>query len=378
MGDFDLTVVGSGVIGLAAAWRLGAAGWRVVIVDPHPGRGASYAAAGMLAPVTEAAYGEEEHLNLALRSAKHWPGLAAELEAASGLGIGFEQCGTLLVGADASDRLFLERLGEFHHSLGLDSRWCRASECRTLEPLLAPTIAGGLFAQGDQQVDNRRLLAALATAAERLGVTFLREQVSQLARTDGAVTGVRTREGSTVSSRRTLVAGGVASGLLAAEELPPPQPVKGQILRLRTPELGPRLTRTLRAIVGGSSVYIVPRADGRVVVGATAEEHPAARQVTVGGVYELLRDASQILPALKEYELLETYAAARPGSPDNAPIVGATTTPGLFVATGHYRNGILLTPVTLEVLTAILLDGAAPSWADALSPARFAGVTTAP
>ena len=371
MARYDLAVVGSGVIGLSAAWRLAARGAAVALVDPHPGRGASYAAAGMLAPVTEASYGEEELVALSLRSAAAWPALADELEEASDLPVGLVRSGTLLVGSDASDRAYLTQLLEFHQRLGLDSSWCLPSECRELEPLLAPAVAGGLYAAGDQQIDNRRLLGALAVAARRAGVEFVAAAASALLEADGAVCGVCTTAGD-LSAEQVLLANGTATPSLAGAFLPPARPVKGQILRLRTPSGGPSLSRTLRAVVAGSSVYIVPRADGRVVVGVTVEEHGAAGTVTAGGVYELLRDATRVLPALKEFELLEAFAAARPGSPDNAPIVGATPRRGLFVATGHYRHGILLTPVTLEVLEAVLRGEEAPEWAAPLSPGRFA------
>ncbi|HVB06539.1 MAG TPA: glycine oxidase ThiO [Acidimicrobiales bacterium] len=372
MAALDLAVVGSGVVGLTAAWRLASTGQRVVVVDAHPGRGASYAAAGMIAPVTEAAFGEEAVTAIALRAADGWPAFAAALEQASGFSVGLEQRGTLLVAADRSDRAQLEQLLEYHRELGLDSRWCRASECRSLEPLLDPAISGGLFAAGDRQVDNRRLLAALATAAAGAGATFLTDEVVSLIEDEGGVCGVRTRGGRELAAARTLLASGAALTPFAPADLPQPRPVKGQILRLRTPAAGPWLSRTVRAVVRGQSVYVVPRGDGRVVVGATVEEHGDPRRVTVGGVYELLRDAVQVLPALKEFELLESFAAARPGSPDNAPLVGATSIPGLYLATGHYRHGILLAPVTAAVLEAVLSGTAPPAWSTPLDPARFA------
>jgi glycine oxidase len=342
---YDLLVVGAGVIGLAAAWQEAGRGARVALVDPHPGRGASYAAAGMLAPVTEAAFGEEGLVEFSLHSAAAWPAFAEAIERESGLPVGLVRSGTLLVGVDASDRDFLEQLQNFHARLGLESRFCLPSECRTHEPLLAAAISGGLFVPDDLQVDNRRLLAALAVAARRAGVEEVRARVLAIDDEKGAITGATTELGA-ISAARVLIAAGAATPELVGQQVAPVSAVKGQILRLRTPEQGPSLSRTVRAIVEGRSIYIVPRGDGRVVVGATVETRGEAGTTTVGGVYELLRDATAVLPALKEFELLEAFAAARPGTPDNAPLIGAAATPGLFLATGHYRHGFLFAPAT--------------------------------
>ncbi|HWD24063.1 MAG TPA: FAD-dependent oxidoreductase, partial [Acidimicrobiales bacterium] len=192
---YDVAVIGSGVIGRSCAWRLAQAGRRIAIIDPFPASGASYVAAGMLAPVTEAAYGEEELVALALRSAQAWEGFAAELEEEAGLPTGYRRSGTLLVGADSSDRSHLEELYGFHKVLGLPSELVGPSRARELEPLLAPSNRGGIFAAGDAQVDNRRLLSALNTANARHGVVDFPSTALGLMMDGTRAVGVRTIDG---------------------------------------------------------------------------------------------------------------------------------------------------------------------------------------
>jgi glycine oxidase len=370
----DVAVIGSGVIGRTCAWRLQRAGFEVTVFDPHPASGATYVAAGMLAPVTEAVYGEQAVVELALRAAESWPGFAAELWAESGLDCGYRRDGTLLVAADASDRAHLDELQAFHHQLGLDSVRVGPTQARELEPLLAPGQRGGIFAAGDAQVDNRRLLAALFAACRRHGVQERRETVRRLLTDGSAVTGLETESGTYRASMVLLAAGyrSIAIGGLDERFVPPTRPVKGQIMRLRARPGAPELSVTVRALVAGSSIYVVPRGDGRVVVGATMEELGPDETVTAGGVYQLLRDALRVLPALAEYELVEAQAGLRPGSPDNAAIVGETGLPGLAVATGHHRNGILFAPTTAEAILSLIEQGTVPAFASPLSPQRFA------
>lgn len=372
MASYDVVVIGAGVIGLSAAWTLARDGRSVAIVDPYPGRGASYVAAGMLAPVTEAAYGEESVVALALRSARAWPSFAASLEGASDLSVGYRANGTLLIGADAGDQAYLEALYGFQRQLGLASQWFLPSQARAVEPLLSSAVRAAIFAPEDAQVDNRRLLAALAEACRRSGASLLTSQVSAITSSKGCVSGV-VADGAALAAPLVVLAAGHRSGAIAgfpADDVPALRPVKGQILRLRTPARGPALETTVRAVVAGNSVYVVPRADGQVVLGATVEEH-ADVTTTVGGAYALMRDALRVLPALGEYELVEVSAGLRPGSFDNAALVGSTSIDGLLLATGHYRNGILLAPVTSEILSELVNSGTTPEWAAPLSPRRF-------
>jgi glycine oxidase len=368
----DAVVVGGGVIGLGIAWRATQAGMTVTVVDEAPGRGASWAAAGMLAPVTELHYGEDELLALNLASAARWPGFAAEVEEASGQPVGYRPGGTLAVARDADDNAALEDLYRFQLRCGLDVQRLRSRECRQLEPGLHPSIRGGVLAAGDHQVDNRALVLALLGACERAGVRMLAGRVAELATQDDRVTGVVLAGGEARSAGTVVLAAGCWSGGLgglAAEALPPVRPVKGQLLYLRGPADQPLCSGNVR----GLEVYVVPRGDGRLVVGATVEEQGFDTRVTAGSVHDLLRAAMELLPDVAELELLETVVGLRPGSPDNAPMLGPAGPEGLVVATGHYRNGILLTPVTADAVAELLATGQVPELIAPFGPGRFAG-----
>ncbi|SFC73035.1 glycine oxidase [Streptomyces aidingensis] len=376
----DVLVIGGGVIGLVTAWRAAQRGLRVTVVDPSPGGGAAQVAAGMLAAVTELHYGEEALLELNLASARAYPEFAAELAEVSGQDIGYRACGTLAVALDADDRAQLRELHALQQRCGLEAQWLSGRECRRLEPMLAPGVRGGLRVDGDHQADPRLLTAALVTACRRTGVEFRRTRAGKLlcSAAGGRATGVELADGGRLGAGRVVLAGGSRSGMLAGlpEELRPAvRPVKGQVVRVRMPQSRPPfLSRTVRAVVRGSSVYLVPRRSGELVIGATSEEQGWDTTVTAGGVYQLLRDAHELVPGLTELPLAETRAGLRPGTPDNAPLLGPSGLDGLLLATGHYRNGILLAPVTGEILAEVLTEGELPGRWQAFSPMRFAGV----
>ncbi|MEU0811102.1 glycine oxidase ThiO [Streptomyces sp. NPDC005970] len=374
-GSYDALVIGGGVIGLVTAWRAALRGLRTAVADPAPGGGAAQVAAGMLAAVTELHYGEQTLLALNLASARRYPDFVAELEEASGQDVGYRACGTLAVAFDPDDRAQLRELHDFQRRLGLESQWLTGRECRRLEPMLAPGVRGGLRVDGDHQVDPRRLAAALLTACERAGVVFHRSRAERLTLSADRATGAELADGTRLAAERTVLAAGSLSGRLAGvpeDALPPVRPVKGQVLRLRVPPAyAPFLSRTVRAEVRGGHVYLVPRENGELVVGATSEELGWDTTVTAGGVYELLRDAHELVPGITELPLVETCAGLRPGSPDNAPLLGPSALPGLSVATGHYRNGVLLTPVTGDVMAEVLTRGELPDEARPFSPRRF-------
>ena len=379
----DVLVVGGGVIGLAVAWRSAQRGLGVTVLDPDPGHGANQVAAGMLAPVTELQYGEEDLLRLGIASNERYAGFAAELAEAAGTDLGYRACGTLAVALDADDRAELRELHAFQQRLGLASEWLTGRECRRLEPMLAPSVRGGLLVSGDHQVDGRRLGAALVLACARAGVRLHRSRAAELTVRGGRATGALAEDGTVLAAGQTVVAAGSWSGELpgvpAGARLPV-RPVKGQILRLRmdSPFGQPFLSRNVRALVRGGHLYLVPRADGELVVGATMEEQGFDTTVTAGGVYELLRDAHELVPGITELPLVESSAGLRPGSPDNAPLLGPTALPGLVAATGHHRNGVLLTPVTADALADYLTTGSLPAEAAPFTPARFAAPDAGP
>lgn len=369
----QIAIIGAGVIGLATAWRAAQGGAAVTLVDPAPASGASSVAAGMLTPVSELSYGEEPLLRLGLASRDRYGAFAAELAEATGLDTGYRDDGTLQVAFDADDLKVLEDLRAFQESLGIPVEALTGRECRRAEPMLAPGVRGGLLAPEDGSVDPRRLAPALLAAGERLGVRLVRRRAEGLLVERDAAAGVRLDDGAEIRADRVLLAAGPWSGDLEglpAGTVPPVRPVKGQVIRLRTPV--PFLRRTTRGLVKGSSVYLVPRADGEIVIGATQEELGFDTRVTAGGLWELLRDARELLPGLTELEFAEVTAGLRPGSPDNAPLMGPTGLPGLYLGTGHFRNGILLAPVSADALAAMLLDGPVPEVAAPFSPARFA------
>ncbi|MEU8710632.1 MULTISPECIES: glycine oxidase ThiO [unclassified Streptomyces] len=374
----DVLVIGGGIIGLVTAWRSAQRGLATAVADPEPGGGAAQVAAGMLAAVTELHHGEQTLLGLNLASARRYPGFAAELTELTGHDLGYRRCGTLAVALDADDRAHLRDLHALQQRSGLDSAWLSGRECRRLEPMLAPGVRGGLRVDGDHQIDPRRLAAALVTACERAGVVFHRDWAERLEVVRERATGAVTRAGRRLAADRVVLAGGSLSGRLAGvpeDVLPPVRPVKGQVLRLTVPaRYAPFLSRTVRAVVRGGHLYLVPRENGELVVGATSEELGWDTTVTAGGVYELLRDAHELVPGITELPLTETRAGLRPGSPDNAPLLGPTRLDGLLLATGHHRNGVLLTPVTGDVMAELLTGGEPPEEARPFTPKRFGPV----
>lgn len=379
-GTSDVLVIGGGIIGLVTAWRAAQRGFTTALLDPEPGGGAAQVAAGMLAAVTELHYGEQTLLGLNLASADRYPDFVAELTEATGQDLGYRRCGTLAVALDADDRAHLRELHALQRQSGLDSEWLSGRECRRLEPMLAPGVRGGLRVDGDHQVDPRRLAKALVTACERAGVVFHRTWAERLTVVRDRAAGVVTADGTELSAGQVVLAAGSLSGRLAGVPdavLPPVRPVKGQVLRLTVPKpYAPFLSRTVRAVVRGSHVYLVPRENGELVVGATNEELGWDTTVTAGGVYELLRDAHELVPGITELPLTETRAGLRPGSPDNAPLLGPTELDGLLLATGHYRNGVLLTPVTGDALAHALATGELPEVARPFTPKRFSPALT--
>jgi glycine oxidase len=369
----DVLVIGGGVIGLGVAWRCTQRGLKVTVVDPAPGSGASSAAAGMLAPATELHYGEQALLQLNLDSARRYPQFAAELAAASGHDVGYRRSGALVAAWDDADLANLRDLQAFGSSLGVATELLTGREIRRREPALASAVAGGLYAPDDHAVDNRRLHAALLEAVRVSGGELRRERVVALEKSATRVSGIRTDQGHAISADTVVLAAGAWSAQLpdpGGGALPPIRPVKGQTVRLRVP--GPPLLRhVIRGTIKGSPVYLVPRDDGELVVGASSEEVGFDLAPRAGAVYELLRDAQSLIPLLGEVQFGEVSTSVRPGSPDNAPIIGRSSIPGLVLATGHYRNGILLTPVTADGIADLISTGSVPDVLAGFSVDRF-------
>jgi glycine oxidase len=337
----------------------------VVLERDRLGGGASEVAAGMLAPVTEADFGEDALLELNLTAARGWPAFAEELEAAAGAGCGFRRTGALVVAADRDDTGELQRLMELHRALELPSEWLRPRECRALEPGLSPRVRGAIHAPQDHQADPVATVRALASACAAAGVDLCEGvEVCEIVQEGGAVTGARTATAE-IEAGAVVVAAGAWAGTLGAGA-PPVRPVKGQIATLRAPDpaLAPqRIVRTPRC-------YLLARGDGRIVLGASMEERGFDTTTTADGVFRLLEAALEVLPDAGELEWTGVRAGLRPGTPDNLPAIGRGQPDGLVWAAGHYRNGVLLAPLTGQ-LVADLLDGRGEPPA-AVAPARFA------
>jgi glycine oxidase len=380
-----VVVIGGGIVGLAIAWEASRRGHRVTLVDPVPAGGATHAAAGMLAPVSELHHQEESLLDLTLPSSDAYGRFTADLEAASGLGTGYHRTPTMVTAIDAADRRTLEDLRSLQSGLNLGIEELTTRQARRMEPLLGPQLTGAFLVPGDHQVDPRAMAAALhAALTEQPTVRMVEVPASALIHGDAldpsAVTGVLLESGEHIDADEVVLANGLGAadilGLPAGLELPL-RPVYGDILRLRVPEhLRPLTTLTVRGLVHGFPVYVVPRQDGTVVIGATQRENGSA-EVSAGGVYELLRDAQILIPAVAELELLEAVCRARPGTPDNAPLLGRCRHPdgsdvrGLIVATGFFRHGVLLAPITALVCADLIAGDAPDIDVERFRPDRF-------
>ncbi|MBV9629655.1 MAG: glycine oxidase ThiO [Xanthobacteraceae bacterium] len=355
-----VAIIGAGVIGLAIGWRLATRGAQVTIFDRGAaGRGASHAAAGMLAATMEAEPGEEALVALGRASHARWAAFAAELLDATRIDVELRTEGTLIVAVTGDDRAQLMHHLALQQKLNLPVEWLTASEVRRREPHLATTIAGAVLCAQDHQVDNRRLVTALREAVRRNGVTIHEHRaVAEILSSAGAATGVVLEDGQQVTADIVVLAAGAWSrgiGGLPADLRPPVRPVKGQMLALHMDPAAPLINHVICA----PGVYLVPRRDGRVLVGATVEERGFDASLTAGAMLTLLESAWRIVPSIEELQILEMWVGHRPGSRDDAPILGAGPIPGLIYATGHHRNGILLTPITADLIAALILDDVA-------------------
>jgi glycine oxidase len=326
----------------------------------------------MLAPIGELAFGEPDLLRMTLDAGELYPDFVAELEAASGVGTGYVRSGALHVALDRDEAGELRRIHDLQRALGLGAEWLPPRRCRELEPGLTPSFNGGVHAPDEAAVDPRRLTAALLAALAAEGVEVRSGvEVTEALLDGGRIEGVRADSGEELRTEAVVLASGAWSGTanwLPERARPPVRPVKGQILELRSLDGQAPCER----IVASERVYLVPRPDGRLIAGATTEERGFDSAVTAGGVHELLREAYRLLPDVAEMELVESMAGLRPGTPDNLPLIGPWMLDGLVLACGHYRNGILLAPLTGDAVAELLDCGELPAAVAAANPERLA------
>jgi glycine oxidase len=369
----EVLIVGAGVIGLGIAWRLASAGARVRVYDKgRAGGGASHAAAGMLAACAEAEPGEEPLVALGRASQALWPAFAAELQDVTGVDVELRQEGTMVLALTADDQAQILHHFEFQKQLGLPVEWINAAEVRRREPHLGSRLAGALWSPQDHQVDNRRLATALKAAAAASGVQICEHQeIRKVAVAGGRTHGVILADGTAVGADVVVVAAGAWSrdiGGLPPDARPPVRPIKGQMLALRMDARAPLITH----VVWAPGVYLVPRRNGRLIVGATVEEKGFDEALTAGGLLTLLEAAWRAVPGIEELAVEEMWVGHRPGSRDDAPILGPAGVTGLLYATGHHRNGILLAPITADAIARVVTSGVVDEAIMPFDPARFA------
>ena len=351
-----VVVIGAGVIGLGIAWRLAGRATVTVFDRGKAGSGATHAAAGMLAACCEAEPGEEALVALGRESQARWPAFAEEIKRASGIDVELRDEGTLLLALTADDQATIAHHLEFQRRLNLPLEWLSAAATRAREPHLAGKIAGALFSPQDHQVDNRKLVRALRIAAESVGATICEDRpVKEVIVQGGRAKGIALEDDTITAADIVVLAAGAWSrgiGGVPPDRRPPIRPVKGQMLALRMDASAPLVSHVLWA----PGVYLVPRRDGRLIVGGTVEEKGFDDTITAGGMLTLLEAAWRAIPAIEELPIDEVWVGHRPGSRDDAPILGLGPLDGLFYATGHHRNGILLAPVTADAMARLIID----------------------
>ena len=363
-------IVGGGVIGLGIGWKLAKSGCQVTLYERNRvGRGASWAAAGMLSPLAEAHAQEPELLKLGLDSSNYYPGWVDELEKESQISIDYRRQGTLMVALDRDDRADLQHHFEMQKGFDLPVEWLTGNQARTLEPSLSPRVVAAIRCSSDLQVNSRLMIAALTVAFQKAGGQLLEQKsVAQVEVRGQQAVGIRTGLELVPAEVVVLAAGAWLSKIGGLPEFYQSliRPVKGQILGLQMDE-EPIISHDIHA----PNAYLVPRSNGSLIVGATVEEQGFDTNMTAGGVFELLRGAWETLPGIYDFPIVDTFAGLRPASQDNAPILGLTPISGLIFAAGHFRKGILLTPVTSNEISRLILTGSASEVIKPFNISRF-------
>lgn len=372
-----IVIVGGGVSGLAIGWRLAQAGQNVTVFERNKaGMESTWAAAGMLAPQIEAEYGEEMLLPLAMASHKIWPDFSKELKAETGISIDHRREGTIQVSLDRDEQEQLDHRFSFLSRNQLEVEKLSAYEVRRLEPHISRAVTGGIYSPQDHQVDNRALAVALQIAFEKAG-GILREQcsVEEIVIEKDYVTGIVVNGEKITVDHVVVAAGAWSRNIPGIPEIsrPPVRPLKGQMVALEMPKSAPLISHVIwgpgNSIV--SNVYLAPKSDGRLILGATVEEMGFDKRMTGGGLLEILRAAWEVLPGIYDLPVIDSWSGLRPASRDDAPILGSSGIGGLTYATGHHRNGILLSPITASEISSYIIEGKGSNLIDSFSVGRF-------
>lgn len=364
----DVLIIGGGIIGLSIALRVRQKGLSVIVLDKQqPGQEASFAAAGLIAPKFEPA--TAPFARMAIASRDSYAAFCQELKEISGIDPEYRDEGTVMPLLDESEESFAD---EIVSSAGdsVPLKMLTAAEVKEMEPHLSPDVRRGIYIPGDHQVSNRKLMQSLIKAVEMLGVAIHAGNAAREIQTpDGKIGHVRTDSGDFTAGRVVLAAGCWSHQVEINESSlrPPTRPVKGQMAAVQM-ERPVHLTHNIHS----PRCYLVPRLDGRVEIGSTVEEVGFDKRVTAWAVEKLLRSAISVMPALRDCAVVETWAGLRPGSPDQHPIVGKTPIEGLLMATGNYRSGLLMAPITGKLMTELILSDETPELLKPFSPARFA------
>ncbi len=364
-------IIGGGVAGLGLAWRLAQRGVKSVVFDMGAmGRGASWAAAGMLAAVIEAEPGEDALIPFVLKSQSMWPEFAKELNTYTGHDIGYRESGTIFIAAERDDEGLLKQRYDYLKNRNLPVEWLDKNELRKREPFLSPRVTHGFYSAQDHQVDNRALVDALHAACIKAGVELHPNSEIQEIKCVGDRATHLTINNESITVENVVLAAGAWSGSikgLSQNILPPVFPMKGQLLSLQMDVRQP----LLKHVMWTPQVYLVPRSDGRLIVGATLEDKGFDASLTAGGMLHLLRETWEALPGIEELPLLESWAGFRPTSRDDAPILGPSGLKNLSFMTGQHRHGILMTPLAASAMCEYICNGALPDVAAPFTINRF-------
>jgi glycine oxidase len=366
MKKFDVAIAGGGVIGGAIALELARAGLRVAVFDrQQPGQEASWASAGILSPAPENP-GVVSMVPLGKASMSLYPEFVAQVEEISGASVGFRPKGTLEALFSHDTKAELSTIIALHHGLGLKAEPLCAEDARELEPSLSEEVEAAVLRPEEASVDNRALTSAILGAAKRSGAEIFAGNGAKAIWREGNRCAGLVLQNEKVEANSTIIAAGCFSATIEGiAPYAPVRPAKGQMAALRADEL------KIERVLWSEKIYLVPRNDGRILAGATVEHAGFDKRVTAGGMDRILSAAIDLAPGLANARIEETWAGLRPDSPDHLPILGPTDLDGLLIATGHFRSGILLTPITARLIREWITEQRVSVDWDRFSPMRF-------